>query len=137
MPNPAISPQMYAPRARAASSGSSTSMAAPSPRISPLRSRENGRHVSGATMRMASHAFKNPRENGASEPPAMAASSMPWRTMENAWPMAWAADAHAVEIVYDAPVMPYSCAMRLVPALAMVRAMVSGCTRPERSPYRL
>ena len=50
-------------------------------------------------MRMASQAFRNPSENGASDPPAMAASTTPWRTIQNAWPIAWLADAQAVEMV--------------------------------------
>src|SRR5580704_13873034 len=45
---------MWAPRARAASSGSSTSIPAPSPKIIPRRSTQNGRQVSGATRRIAS-----------------------------------------------------------------------------------
>ena len=69
MPNPTSSAWILAPRACAASSGSSTNMAAPSPRIMPRRSFENGRQVSGDTTRMASQAFKMPKLNGASLPP--------------------------------------------------------------------
>src|ERR1017187_8572669 len=72
MPKPTISAWMRAPRARAASSGSSTSMAAPSPRIMPRRSLENGRQVSGETTRMASQALRMPQLKGASLPPVMA-----------------------------------------------------------------
>jgi hypothetical protein len=77
-----------APRARAASSGSSTSMAAPSPRIRPRRSFENGRQVSGETTRMASHALRNPRLKTASLPPVMAMDAAPLRTIQKACPMA-------------------------------------------------
>jgi hypothetical protein len=120
---------MRAPRASAASQGSSTSMPAPSPRIMPWRSRENGRQVSGETTRMASQAFRMPKLNGASLPPANARSTMPERTIQNAWPMACAAEEQAVEMVKLGPVMPNSMEMWLAPALAMVLGMVSGCTR--------
>jgi hypothetical protein len=88
MPKPMISPSIEAPRARAASSGSNTNIAAPSPRMRPRRSLENGRQVSGETTRMASQALRNPRLNTASLPPAMAISAAPPRTIQNAWPMA-------------------------------------------------
>ena len=61
MPKPTISAIGRAPRASAASSGSSTSMAAPSPRIIPARSSEKGRQVSGLTTRIASQAFMLPK----------------------------------------------------------------------------
>ncbi len=77
MPKPTISAWMCAPRACAASSGSSTSMAAPSPRIMPRRSLENGRQVSGDTTRMASQAFRMPKLKGASLPPVIARSVIP------------------------------------------------------------
>ena len=59
-------------------------IAPPSPRISPLRSREKGRHVSGDTTRIASQDFRKPKENGASLPPAIAASTIPVRTIQTA-----------------------------------------------------
>ena len=95
----------------------------------PLRSFENGRQVSGETTRIASHAFRMPKLNGASLPPVIARSAAPERTIQNAWPMAWAAEEHAVEMVKLGPVMPNSIEMWLAPALAMVFGMVSGCTR--------
>jgi len=84
MPMPTISAWIRAPRASAASRGSSTNMAAPSPRIMPRRSLEKGRQVSGETTRMASHAFRIPKLNGASLPPVMARSAAPVRTIHNA-----------------------------------------------------
>ena len=78
---------------------------------------------------MASQAFRMPKLNGASLPPAMAASVIPLRTIQKAWPMAWAAEEHAVEMVKLGPVMPNSMEIWLAPALAMVLGMVSGCTR--------
>ena len=63
----------------------------------PLRSRENGRHVSGARMRMASHAFTVPVVSCASAPPATAQVTAPDRTRWKAWPMEWVAEAQAVE----------------------------------------
>lgn len=68
--------------------GSSTSFAAPSPRIKPRRSFENGRQVSGDTTRMASHAFRNPRLKTASLPPVMAMLAAALRTIQKACPMA-------------------------------------------------
>src|SRR5581483_4071911 len=103
-------------------------MAAPSPRIMPRRSLENGRHVSGDTTRIASHAFRMPKLNGASLPPVIARSVKPDRTIQYACPMACAADEHAVEIVKLGPVMPNSIDMWLAPALAIVFGIVSGCT---------
>ena len=104
-------------------------MAAPSPRIMPLRSFENGRQVSGETTRMASQAFRMPKLKGASLPPVMARSVWPLRTIQKAWPMAWPAEEQAVEMVKLGPVMPNSMEMWLAPALAMVFGMVSGWTR--------
>ena len=101
-------------------------MAAPSPRIIPRRSLENGRQVSGDTTRIASHAFRMPRLKGASLPPVMARSVSPLRTIRNACPMAWPAEEHAVEIVKAGPVIPNSIEMWLAPALAIVFGMVSG-----------
>src|SRR5436190_2020823 len=104
-------------------------MAAPSAWIMPWRSLENGRQVSVETTRIASHAFRMPKLNGASLPPASAISAAPDRTIQYAWPMAWPADEHAVEIVKLGPVMPNSIDMWLAPAFAIVLGMVSGCTR--------
>src|SRR5256885_17186643 len=101
-------------------------MAAPSPRINPRRSREKGRHVSGETTRMASHAFRSPMENGASLPPAIAISADPLRTIQNAWPIAWLADEHAVDTVYTGPVIPYSREMRLRPGFAIALGIRRG-----------
>ena len=75
MPKPTISPRICAPRARARSSGSSTSIAAPSPRISPLRSMENGRQASGAITRIASQPRSVPNVMQASAPPVTAQST--------------------------------------------------------------
>jgi hypothetical protein len=58
-----------------ASSGSSTSMAAPSPSVMPSRSAENGRHEVGETTRIESHARRKPKVSGASYPPAIAAGA--------------------------------------------------------------
>ena len=78
---------------------------------------------------MASHAFRMPKLNGASLPPVIARSVMPDRTIQYACPMAWPAEAQAVETVKLGPVIPNSIEMWLAPALAMVLGMVSGCTR--------
>ncbi len=88
MPKPTISAKGLAPRASARSSGSRTSMAAPSPRIIPERLAEKGRQVSGLTTRIASQAFNPPRKSGASLPPAMARGAAPERTIQSALPMA-------------------------------------------------
>ena len=74
-------------------------MAPPSPRMRPARFFENGRQVSGATARIASHALRLPKLNGASLPPASATSAVPFPTIQKAWPMAWVDDEQAVEIV--------------------------------------
>ena len=58
------------------------------PRIIPVRSFEKGRQVSVETTRMASQAFRNPMLKTASQPPAMAISALPPRTIQKAWPMA-------------------------------------------------
>ena len=97
--------------------------------MSPLRSVENGLHVSGETTRIASHAFNIPRLNGASDPPASAASTSPLRTIQNACPMAWLDEAQAVHTVYAGPVMPYRMEIQLAAALAMMRGIVSGFNR--------
>ena len=49
--------------------------------------------------RIASHAFRPPRKIGASLPPAMAMGTCPERTIQNACPIACAAEEHAVETV--------------------------------------
>ena len=54
---------------------------------------------------------------------------MPDRTIENACPMAWADEEHAVEMVNAGPVMPNSREIALAPAFAMVLGIVMGCTR--------
>src|ERR1700751_1409913 len=95
----------------------------------PPRSFENGRQVSGDTTRIASHALRIPKLNGASLPPVIARPVMPVRTIQNACPMAWPADEQAVEIVKLGPVTPNSMEMWLAPALAMVFGMVNGWTR--------
>src|SRR5438477_12477645 len=101
-------------------------MAAPSPRIRPARFLENGRQVSGATTRIASQAFKCPKEIGASLPPASAQSSVPWRINHNAWPIAWFAEEQAVEVVKVAPVNFCSIATWLATALLMMRGTAVG-----------
>src|SRR5512142_2326157 len=95
----------------------------------PARPLENGRHVSGAITRMASHAFSSPKLKGASLPPASATSAAPERTHQNACPMAWFDDEQAVEIVIDGPFSPRSMQIWLAPALAIVLGMVNGLTR--------
>ena len=104
-------------------------MAPPSPSTMPLRSAEKGRQVSGATTRMASQALRPPKNSGASLPPASAMGAAPERTIQKAWPMAWADDEQAVETVYVGPWTPYSIEMWLAPALSMLSGMVSGFTR--------
>jgi len=99
MPNPTISPRIFAPRAFAESSASSVIMAPPSPRINPRRSLENGRHVSVETTRIASQALRMPMLNIASLPPVMARSADPCRMAQNACPIAWLAEEQAVEMV--------------------------------------
>src|SRR5215472_1205884 len=110
----------------ARSKGSSTSIAPPSPKIIPVRSFENGRHVSGDTTRIASQAFRHPKLNGASLPPASARSVSPLRTMRNACPIACAEEEHAVETVHDGPKIPRSMEIKLAPAFDIVRGIVIG-----------
>ena len=76
------------------------------------------------TTRIASQAFRMPKLKGASLPPVIARSVTPVRTIQKAWPMAWAAEEHAVEMVKLGPVMPNSMEIWLAPALAMVLGMV-------------
>src|SRR5215470_5445958 len=101
-------------------------MAPPSPRIMPLRSLENGRHVPVETTRRASQALSRPRLKGASLPPTSATGAAPEATMEYPRPTACAAEEHAVEMVNAAPVIPSSMQIRLAPAFAMVLGMVMG-----------
>src|SRR5262249_16647023 len=101
-------------------------MAAPSPRMIPARFLENGRHVSGATTRIASQAFKCPKDMGASLPPASAQSSVPCRINQNACPIAWLAEEQAVEVVKVAPVNFCSMATWLATALLMMRGTAVG-----------
>src|SRR5215831_226060 len=103
-----------------------TIMAAPSPSIVPLRSRENGRQTVGVTTRIASHAFRIPGLNVASLPPAIAMSHMPERTMPAAIPIAWADDEHADAMVNAGPVIPNSIDIALAPAFAIVFGIVMG-----------
>src|SRR5438045_6327413 len=101
-------------------------MAAPSPRIRPVRFFENGRHVSDATTRIASQAFKCPKEIGASLPPASAQLSVPCRINQNACPIAWFAEEQAVEVVTVAPVNFCSIATWLATALLILRGTAVG-----------
>ena len=81
-------------------------MAAPSPITSPLRSRENGRQVSGASTRSASQPFMVPKAMEASAPPVTATGALPERTIWNASPMAWVADAQALATTKAGPRNP-------------------------------
>ena len=103
-PQPSTSPWMDAPRARARSHGSSTSIAAPSPSTMPLRFFENGLHEAdtstGSTVANvcnAAQALSEPFDNGASAPPAIANSSSPRAMRCQASPIATADDEQAVE----------------------------------------
>ena len=53
----------------------------------------------------------------------------PVRTIQNASPMAWPAEEHAVDSVKLGPVIPNSMEMWLAPALAMVFGIVNGWVR--------
>src|SRR5271156_5280151 len=98
-----ISAKGLAPRAKACSSGSRISIAAPSPRTIPERLAEKGRQVSGLTTRIASPAFNPPRKKGVALPPAMPKGAAPERTIQYALAMAWAEEEQAVEKVYAGP----------------------------------
>ena len=113
----------------AASSGSSTSTAEPSPSTIPRRLRLKGRQVSGAITRIDSQAFRVPSVKQASLPPASARSAMPLRTMARACPMAWLEEEQALETVNAGPVMPCSMVRWLVAELAIDRGITSGLTR--------
>ena len=91
---------------------------------------------------MASHALRIPKLKGASLPPVMARSVAPERTIQNACPMACAAEEQAVEIVKLGPVMPNSMEMWLAPAFAIVfgngqrvDAVVPELCTPRESRY--
>jgi hypothetical protein len=83
---PSISARIGAPRARARSRDSSTTMPAPSPTRMPRRPRSNGWHRSGATEPSRAKPVKATRENG-SVPPATITSARPNRMVSNAQPM--------------------------------------------------
>src|SRR5437762_14374170 len=101
-------------------------MAAPSPMMRPARFFENGRHVSDATTRIASQAFKCPKEIGASLPPASAQSSVPCRINQNACPIAWFAEEQAVEVVKVAQVNFCFIATWLATAVPIMRGTAVG-----------
>src|SRR6185437_6683889 len=136
MPAPANSARISAPRARAWSKSSSTSMPAPSPSTRPRRCLQNGRQVSSASTRIASHARKTPSVRQASVPPASATSATPERTSANACANAWLADEHALDTAKLGPVMPNSIDTCEAGALIIRRTIESGCKRGLCSPYR-
>ena len=70
----------------------------------------------------------------ASLPPATAMSTIPERTMWNAWPIAWLAEAQALPMQKHGPWMPNSMETWLAGALGMIRGTVKGCTRGRRRP---
>ena len=92
----------------------------------PLRSFENGRQTSGAITRIASHALTVPTVMQASVPPVTAQPTMPDRTMWNASPMAWVADAQALATAKAGPRSPRSIETWLAGAFAISFGIVSG-----------
>ena len=87
-----------------------------------------------ADTRSASQPLMNPTTIDASPPPVMARSSIPARTMWNAWPMACEAEAQAEAVEKLGPRMPNSMETWLVPALGMILGTVSGGTPRAPSP---
>ena len=136
IPAPANSARIVAPRRWACSSVSSTKMPAPSPSTSPRRCFENGRQVSSAITRMASHALTTPRVIQASLPPASATSASPARNNMQAWASAWLDEAQALETANAGPRRPNSRQICDVEALNIDRTMLNGCTRGWPSPYK-
>ncbi len=108
----------------------------------PLRFRENGLHDAAgssgsivASVFIASQAFSEPSDSGASAPPAIARSRVPAATRSHASPIATAADEHAVEYVRLGPPRPCSLPIQPAGALCMPPRIVNGLMRSERSPY--
>ncbi len=104
-------------------------MAAPSPSASPLRSRENGRQVSGAITPSDCQATHEPRLRHASLPPATTTSARPLRTMCIPSPSAWAEDAQALDSTKAGPCAPSIIATWLAGAEIIDVGMVWGWTR--------
>jgi hypothetical protein len=82
--------------------------------------------VSAARIRKASHPRKIPGVMQASVPPLSAQVTAPQRIIWNAWPIAWVAEAQALETANVGPVMPSDIETWLAGAFAIVRGMVIG-----------
>ena len=65
----------------------------------------------------------------ASAPPVTATGTWPERTIWNASPMAWVADAHALATTKAGPRNPQAMEIWLAGAFTISRGMVSGCSR--------
>src|SRR3989442_15269648 len=94
------------------------SVAAPSPITKPSRARSKGREARpGASLNAVERARseqKPAKVRGvrlASAPPVITTSAWPDRIHVSAWPMAWALDEQAVEMVWFTPLAPKVIAM--------------------------
>ena len=99
-----------------------------------MRSRENGRQVSGASTRSASQPFMVPKAMQASAPPVTATGTLPERTIWNASPMACVAEAQALATTKAGPRRPQDMEIWLAGAFTISFGMVSGCRRLALSP---
>ena len=126
-------PKTFAPRARACSSRSSTSIAAPSPITKPSRSASNGRETpsrESAPMRL--NAARQSPVSAASVPPATTTSASPRWIIRIASPIAWPPVAHALETLKPGPCAPRRRAIMPAAALGIIIGTNSGDT--SRSP---
>ena len=94
-----------------------------------MRSLENGRQASGAITRIASQPRSVPNVMQASAPPVTAQSTCPARTMWNASPIAWVAEAQALATTKAGPRRPQSIETWLAGAFTISFGIVSGNTR--------
>ncbi len=125
---PVTSAYTVAPRARACSSSSRTTMPQPSPRTNPSRSASNGRDAaSGRSLcrldrqRMTSKAAIVMGEIGASLAPVSMTSTSPSRTASNAYPTASTPPTQPVETVAQGPRAPSS-EPRMIPGVFDIAA---------------
>ena len=90
---------------------------------------ENGRQASGAITRIASQPRNVPKVMQASVPPVTAQSTCPDRTIWNARPIAWVAEAQALATAKAGPRNPQNMEIWLAGAFTISLGMVSGKTR--------
>ena len=102
----------------------------------PSRARSNGRDARAGSLLKPVDKTRSEQKpantNGvmhASAPAVMTTSACPVRMQVSAWPMAWALDEHAVEMVKFGPLAPWATATMPDAEFSVITGMKLGWTR--------